>query len=330
MDDLDLIRTLPASERESDESRAAARAQLSHYIASRGRRRSMPRLRMRMLVPAGAVAAAAMLAIITGIDSADVTPDRALADVLERAASAAEQDPDAPALGPGEYWYLKSRDAYIGTYGDPPPYSVIEPSERELWIDRTGHGRIRSIQRKKPRFVGPRDRENWKAHGSPKISTDSRTFDETGRIGYAWFDYDEVRGLPTDPRELYEHLRDTAGDSGPSPDVETFVIIGDTLRADPVPGRIRAAMYRAAAYIDGIRLVGAVKDPIGRDGISIAIDHAGIRRSLILDPETYELLAEEQVVLERNEFADAAPGTVIGSATYLKSGIVRSMRDRVN
>jgi hypothetical protein len=49
---------------------------------------------------------------------------------------------------------------------------------------------------------------------------------------------------------------------------------------------------------------------------------------LVFDPETSELLAERQVLLERVNWIDAEPGTVIGYAVYLNSGVVDATSDR--
>ncbi len=46
--------------------------------------------------------------------------------------------------------------------------------------------------------------------------------------------------------------------------------------------------------------------------------------TLIFDAETYHLLAEEEVLLQRGEWLDAQPPVVIGWNTYLASGFVPS------
>ena len=54
----------------------------------------------------------------------------------------------------------------------------------------------------------------------------------------------------------------------------------------------------------------------------------GVRRELVFDPGTSELLAERQVLLRRVGWVDAAPGTAIGWATYLESSTVDSASNR--
>ena len=65
---------------------------------------------------------------------------------------------------------------------------------------------------------------------------------------------------------------------------------GSNARASP---EVRAALLEAAARLEGIRKVGAVADPLKREGIALALDGASIRTQLVFDPETAELLSIE-------------------------------------
>lgn len=55
---------------------------------------------------------------------------------------------------------------------------------------------------------------------------------------------------------------------------ELLTVIGDLLREDPVPARVRAALYRVAATIPGIRLLGPTHDGLGRPARAVALDDA--------------------------------------------------------
>jgi RNA polymerase sigma-70 factor (ECF subfamily) len=105
-----------------------------------------------------------------------------------------------------------------------------------------------------------------------------------------------------------------------------FTLVGDALRETNATPAQRAALYEVAARIPGVELIGHVRDPVGRPGIAVAHSGktAGIRETLILDPETSVLLSEEQVTLDGNSFGYPA-GTVIGHATYVTRGVVDSM-----
>ncbi len=118
-------------------------------------------------------------------------------------------------------------------------------------------------------------------------------------------------------------------EGGPPGDWETFTIIGDLLRETYAPPAVRSALYQAAAKIPGAKYDGAVKDAAGRPGLAVAYTHAGLRHELIFDPNTSQLLGEQYVVVDPTEAElHASPGTVVGYAVYLASGVVRSVSDR--
>jgi hypothetical protein len=54
----------------------------------------------------------------------------------------------------------------------------------------------------------------------------------------------------------------------------------------------------------------------------MANEEDGVRHTLVFDPETSELLAEQQVALPDNLFG-YPEGTVVGHATYLPVGVDR-------
>lgn len=345
MDELDLIRSfrtdVPAR------SASARRRGLAELGAAGGRRRP-PR---RVLLPiAGAAAAATVVAVVLGGSSGDgLTPDATAAERLREAAAVAESRPDPRAIGAGQFWYQRSIEAYLTTTGGAasvdgaapptPAFSLIQPHVREQWIGRDGGGRVRTRLRGEPRFPGPRDRERWQAAGSPDlggemdlplVNEDAPPPGAPGfSLGQEAISYEQLLDLPTDADRLYQRLRRAAERGGGSgPDDELFTIVGDLLRAAPIPSDLRGALYRVAARVPRIRAVGEVRDAAGRRGVGIGRDDQGVRSILIFDPATAELLGEEDVLLEGAEYVDAAPGTVIGEAAYLEAGVVDSTRAR--
>jgi hypothetical protein len=89
-------------------------------------------------------------------------------------------------------------------------------------------------------------------------------------------------------------------------------------------------LYRVAAGLGGVELIGSVTDRAGRTGIAVAmtshLPSRGLeRRTLIFDPDTSMLLAEEDVLLEPVDWLDADPPLVIGYNTYLVSDIVANI-----
>jgi hypothetical protein len=94
-------------------------------------------------------------------------------------------------------------------------------------------------------------------------------------------------------------------DGGPRTPAEDFVHIGDFLRETDAPPAIRAAIYRAAALIPGIRLLGWVRNYNGKLGLGIAYSHNGQTSKLIFNHKTGELLGE-QVTDRRGNFSSWA------------------------
>jgi hypothetical protein len=317
-----------------DAARARAREALNKRIAGAPHARPRaPRRRTAVLAAgAGALALALVIAVVFGLDSGGIRSDPTAAQALERVARVAARQPvERTLVGPGQYWYVRSRTAFMTTVGDQPPYSAITPSVREIWLGHTRGGRLYE-RGEKPQFFGARDRMRWRAAGSPSLTRNMVTSlgasPATVAFGSRSLTFDELRHLPTDVDELSAQIKSAAGGAGPGPNQEAFTVIGDLLREAPVPPAVRAALYRAAARIHGVRFVGRVRDPEGREGLAVALRAGDSRRELIFDPDTSALLAEREVLVHRVKWLDAPAGTVIGSAAYLKSGVVGSTHER--
>ena len=101
-------------------------------------------------------------------------------------------------------------------------------------------------------------------------------------------------------------------------------MVGDLLRESNASAQLRSALFQVAAGIPGVELVGNVSDPDGRKGVSVALTTNGVRSELIFDPQNSVLLAERQTIVSAVSDLDFPVGTVIGSMTFLQSGIVGS------
>lgn len=283
-----------------------------------------PRSRRRWLVTAaGVTAAAAAAAAFLGPDSTGEGTASA-ATVLRQAAVATRAQPAPPRPGPGEYLYVKSESAYltVTVSREDQAYAVLVPRVRELWVGPDG-GRMRETSGE-PRFLSDRDRELWIAAGQPREQE-------------VWTEAVEAPPaleLPSNPDALYERLEAQSQGHPEGVHEEMFTLLADALRETMLryltatPAQ-RAALYEVAARIPGVELVGRVTDPVGRNGMAVAMTSGadGLRHMLVLDPDTGELLSEEQRVLDENEFGYPA-GTRIGYATYVDVAIVDSDRER--
>jgi hypothetical protein len=199
---------------------------------------------------------------------------------------------------------------------------------REFWVAADGSGRLRE-KAAAPRFFSAADKAAWDAAGRPPLGGPGRS-DRSFRPGR--LTVVDFSRYSTHPDELYEQIRKQAEGHGSSTASEMLVGVGDLLRETMAPPEFRAALFRVAARIPGVELIGKVTDPAGRRGVAVArtSDDSGYlkRDEMIFNPHTSELLAEREVLLERVEWIPAPPGTVIGYSVYLKSGVVSSTTQR--
>jgi hypothetical protein len=334
MNELELLTALRDAGAEPPDPAARADARRALLEQAAGRPARPARRRRWLFATAGSAAAAGLaVALLTGIEGGRVAPPPARA-ALERAAHVAGARPGLD-LAPGEFLYLRERDAYSSTSASADGgWSSLTPSTRETWIGRDGAGRFVDRGAGKPTFFGPRDRARWEAAGRPDQSGGSgasapgRFHNHGFTAGSTTLSYRQLASLPTDGKAMYDRLLELAGDAGPSPDAEAFVIIGDLLRSAPVPAKVRAALYRSAGYIEGVRYAGEVTDPLGRRGLAIELPNPEARNRLVFDPDTSELLAEETVLTKRVPYMDADPGAVVGSRVVLRAAVVGSDTER--
>lgn len=328
MNELDLIRAFRTTEGASEPvggARSAARQRLTTHISPP----APPR--RRWLLPAGGVAVAATvavaLALTSGVEERQVAPGDAVA-ALNKAADAAEHGGGLGVLAADEYYYVRVREAFLSTSADGPEgtWSILVPGEFESWSARDASGRQRGRPVGRPSFPSDRDRERWIAAGRPSQAI-PHTDAPVKRQRDPWYlgdhpmSYRELLALPTDPEALRSHIRDAAGDSGSSPDAQTFTLIADTLRHNPVPARLRAALYRAMALVPGVVFRGDIQDRLGRAGLGVSYDDEDARRQLLIfDPDSSAVL-EERVTHVRS-------GELIGYRVVVDSGVVRSTRER--
>ena len=310
MPELDSLRRLyPDAVPPSDEVRAHARARVSRTLESPPRRRGW------FVAASGLAAAATAAALLVGIGFNGGGDASAATRVLRHAAAVARRQAPLGRLGPGQYLYVKSVNAYLNTIApaDTPYFSVLVPHVREVWLG-TADGKLRESEGA-PTFLTHRDHARWIAAGRPPL-TDSHP-SETNLSPMRPLD------LPADPDALFARLKHDATGHGDGLYEEMFTLVGDSLRETNASPAQRAALYEVAARIPGVELVGRVHDPTGRPGIAVAMRNTadGVRETLVFDPRTAELLAEESVALAGNSFGYPA-GAVVGHATYVRRAIV--------
>jgi hypothetical protein len=336
MDEIELLRrigrdVLPADPAAKQAARAALLAQAT----------SRPRLSPLRLHSAGiprprlvwAMVAIPIVAILTfGLLPLSTGPNAAAAAALNQVADVAATLPDGPRDG---YRHTKSEGAWLSGVGGGPDHPngiwALVPVSREIWKKSDGSGRLIE-SRGEPIWFGPADRAAWQAAGSPDLRG---TPESDRRFGPTPPGVEDTDSLPTDPgalRQLIDERVDewAAANGGGATDYERFTIIGDLLRETVAAPRVREALYRVAAGLNGVDLIGSVKDRAGRTGTAVSMTNAessrGLeRRVLIFDPHTAALLEEEDVLLHKVDYLDADPPIVIGYNTYLVSDVVEAI-----
>jgi hypothetical protein len=343
MDEIDALRTLghDVPPPEPTAKRAARAALVAHVEARSSHPRWLPYglLGFGRIRAIGALAALGLVAVLaSGLLPVGPRPDPAAAAALNHAADIAAAQPATTGDG---YRHTKSEGAYLSCSGGSPDhpngYCALVPVNREIWIKADGSGRIVE-SRSEPIWFGPADRAAWQAEGSPDLRgqpSDTR-FGPTPpgvdpwvpQAGLGSLYYQNVDALPTDVGAL-RHMIDerAAANGGGATDYERFTIVGDLLRETVAAPKVRAALYRVAAGLNGVELVGSMTDRAGRAGTAVSMTNdqssRGLeRRVLIFDPQTSSLLAEEDVLLHKVDWLDAEPPLVIGYNTYLTSEIV--------
>ena len=104
-----------------------------------------------------------------------------------------------------------------------------------------------------------------------------------------------IAGLPTDPKALYERLKQDAPHNFRSDhlagafgrgDNELVVYARDALRSGLLPAAVRANLYRALGYIDNLGVSDRAVNLDGRTGVALSTDNGEVREEIIIDPAT--------------------------------------------
>jgi len=327
--DLPILRELGESLRhafERSERHATA-------IASASPRRRRPRLLLALGGLLVACVVAVAVALTSGIDAGHVTPTPATAaDALRQAAGVADHSA-APFPRDDQFYFVRSRTTDLVTsasadQADAIP-SALVTKERSIWTSTERSGRLeeRVVATK---FATDADEQKWEALGKPSLAATPASGGQPipiepirqYRLGGIPLTREQMLDFPTDPQAIYERLRAEVGSRGSSPDGEVFTELGDALRESPAPAALRGALYRTLALVPGIQLVGTVTDSIGRTGTAVSFTEVGVRKELIFDPATSELLAEREILVDpRAAELNLPAGTVIGDSTYLQRAV---------
>lgn len=301
-------------------------------VPPRSRRTRLPvRLRLGLVGPLASGAAVALVAVLANSGGAPPPRPPSASEVLLAAAARTEK---APVVA-GRYWHTRVRkmtptklnvgDKNINYQAmcDSDVWAARESSDQSWWVVAS--------QQTRPLTVA--DERLWRARGNPELGYCSYGHgSEVGSQGFAapyavklstsgrsapYAGYPTANGktisfraierLPADPAELKKILARWSLEPPPSPSDDAskffsqyvlFTEAADLLFDLPTTPQVRAALYRMLASLESVRVLGTVRDPLGRTGQGIALPNCrfgGNTDQLILDQRTGQLLAIRQV-----------------------------------
>lgn len=278
--------------------------------------------------------------------------------VLLSAAHGAGGQPDTT----GDYWHQTAVERNYSQVGTGASGYVVESSTRlESWAPNVKGGRFWSREKHLgARPATPADKAAWRRQGSPSTfltklpvpvrngplkerpikaapgKTRTSSSAPVGGQEVFWLGRNvtvkEVLALPTDPSRLKASLlRWYDGHGTETPDVPMardtwlFQVTAGLITDMPVRPAVRAAAFRMLAGLQGVRSLGAVKDPEGRPGVAVAsVEHTPIgdqERRLVLDQKRGAALSSQIILLKPKPGVRATwrPGSPITTTTYLTS-----------
>jgi hypothetical protein len=241
-----------------------------------------------------AVAAATALAVLPG-NSSSASP--AAMRLLAKIATAAAQQP-GPRVRDSQFWYIKSWVAYQICNGGSGNNCVLDkPHQRQIW---------QSVSSLCVTGLLRESGQNTPLADTPDVKCPDRgsVHDPTYRF---------LQSLPTDPHALLSLIEREMQGQQPRPE-EAFTTIGDLLREAITPPQVSAALYRAAALIQGVTVVADTTDAIGRHGVAVAMTSQGVRSEWIFSKQTLQYLGERDI--------NIADGTTNGIAAVLQRAFV--------
>jgi hypothetical protein len=303
--------------RPDDDPDAVQRA-LSRLLDAIGAEKRRTRRRRRVVLPAAAAVALTAAAVVVAL-IAPIGGSTAAATELRRLGAIASSA-GAPQIGSGEYLLIVSDELRPegGTdLGTGASYTVISRLRVKTWIASDGSS-FRRTEWISSVFASDADRRSWEAAGEPDVPHAGDVQEERSRSnGYFWVD---LSGVPREPEQLLAALRSGSIVPRSPGDDQVFMLVGDLMAQGDAPPQLRAALFDAAARLEGIEEAGEVTDPLGRDGVALAIDGATVRTQLVFDPETSELLSIELYPIH----ADGSIGTSTAWRAFHPAEVVDS------
>jgi hypothetical protein len=264
-------------------------------------------------------------------------------EVLLAAARKVEREPL------GRWWLSRSvhsASLQVGPAGD--RYLVERRRQDDRWIERAADGREHLISRTLgTRPLTAADEAAWRRDGSPTrwlVTDKGREIELTAapsapqartqaadclvRGGVTKRDFGRCYGvdyllkLRADDRAALKAALLEGGVSEESALYPSYALNQGAYALTELPLRpeVRAEVFRLMADLPGVRSLGRMRDPLGREGVGIAVSgpQAGaLGVQLIVDPDSGHLLARTDTVPARGSLR---PGDAAFSVVFLEAG----------
>ena len=331
MDEMTLLRRTRAHVPAVEADTLAAARQLLMRAALEDRRPSRGR---RVLLPAAATMAAALVALTIGLWPGHQQAATA-ADALRAAASASSRTPD-PVTRPGQYLRVTTHEktvgyvtgeggGVIGAYVVRPVATTWIPHDRTgSWVSRSyslapttiyGGEAVRRAAERDYAESATAERPNLERATAGEFGNGELGGGEDRLVGVA-----DLSSLPRTGRALLDRLADAPGAAEPRSD-KVMSQIASLLRSGLVPNDLRGAMYDAIALLPDVVITDDQANLDGRTGTAI-----GVRSStgteldeVLIDRETGDYLGQRQTQLVRQ---GAVPANTVIDSTSVRVSVV--------
>ena len=302
------------------EYRLAADTELPAHSSTPKRAWRLPRWsRRRPLIAAGAAAltaAAAATALVVTLAGGGPAPASPAAVRLLAEVAVAAGRQSAPTVSNSDFMYIRSDVAFM-VYENGSQTGIMEPlHERQIWLpvaNLCDYGLL--IEEGQRTSLEPGD----------GLSPPSGANCGPGNLGDPT--YRLLQSLPTDPHALLSAIYAWDQGRGSSqlyqeigPSGAAFETIGDVIREMIVPPATAAALYRAAALIPGVTLIGRVANADGRAGIAVAWTGSQDRYEWIFDPSTLQFIGERDFDMSTGKPVATGYTAVLQRAFVAKAG----------
>ncbi|WP_405623354.1 CU044_5270 family protein [Streptomyces sp. NBC_00076] len=233
----------------------------------------------------------------------------------------------------GTYWQTTTRSEDVDVVGEQGQLFAVRTTSTDEWSVGVRPGTRSLMVSGLNGVTAPRteaDAARWRAAGSPETMQAEVTGNaEGGTLGYTMgtgrpmvmrtdaddkiyalgprnISYQDLRELPASSGELRRELERLHGeDSDAEIKDRTAYVLRQAadLITMPVKPAVRAAAYRVMAEQPGVRGLGRVTDPLGREGTGVAFPGThetplgGVEQRLVVDPSTGGMLCEQLVLV---------------------------------